>query len=57
VLFGSESEELAKNVIRIEASFRFYEMFKILQVNCKPRRGWKITDFNNVLNENPIVKN
>lgn len=53
VLFGSNDEEMVKNVVRVEANCRWHDLFKILPVNNKPSLGWKITDFNNVLNENP----
>ena len=55
VLFGSTDEELVKNVVRIETQVRWLDLFKILEVNNKPNFGWKITDFNNVLNENPYL--
>ena len=53
VLFGSTNEDSVKNVIRVEARIRWLDLFKILPVANKPSYGWKITDFNNVLNENP----
>jgi hypothetical protein len=46
---------MVKNVIRIEANVRWLDLFKILPVENKPPLDWKITDINNVLNENPIV--
>jgi len=55
VLFGSTDEELVKNVVRIETQVRWLDLFKILDLNNKPNFGWKITDFNNVLNENPYL--
>lgn len=55
VLFGSRDEELVKNIVRVEAQVRWLDLFKILPVNNKPQFGWKITDFNNVLNENPYL--
>ena len=55
VLFGSTDEELVKNVVRVETQVRWLDLFKNLSVSNKAQFGWKITDFNNVLNENPIV--
>ena len=55
VLFGSTDEEQVKNVVRFEAQVRWLDLFKILNVENKPWFNWKITDFNNVLNENPII--
>jgi len=55
VLFGSTDDELVKNVVRFEANVRWSDLFKILPVQNKPSFEWKITDFNNVLNENPVL--
>ena len=55
ILFGSNDEETVKNVVRFEANVRWMDLFKILPVENKPPFPWKITDINNVLNENPIV--
>ena len=55
VLFGSTDEELVKNVVRVETQVRWLDIFKILPTTNKPQFGWKITDFNNVLNENPYL--
>ncbi len=52
VLFGSNDEEHVKNVVRFEAQVRWLDLFKILPAANKPQLGWKITDFNNILNEN-----
>ena len=44
-----------KNVVRFEANLRWYDFFNLLPVDNKKSIGdWKITDFNNVLNENPL---
>lgn len=53
VLFGSKDEELVKNIVRVETQVRWLDLFKILPTANKPMFGWKITDYNNVLNENP----
>lgn len=55
VLFGSTDEEIVKNVVRFETQVRWIDLFKILPVGNKAQFGWKITDFNNVLNENPYL--
>jgi hypothetical protein len=57
VLFGSEDEETIKNVVRFEANLRWFDFFNLLPVENKASLGeWKITDFNNVLNENPLFE-
>ena len=58
ILFGNDSEEAVKNVVRFEANMRPYEFLKLLDVDNKPRlrQEWRITDFNNVLNENPYFQ-
>jgi hypothetical protein len=54
-LFGNDNEETVKNVVRFEANLRWYDFFNLLPVNNKNSIGqWKITDFNNCLNENPL---
>lgn len=55
VLFGSKDTEMVKNVVRFEANIRWLDIFKILPVENKLNFDWKITDFNNVLNENPLL--
>jgi hypothetical protein len=55
VLFGSEDDESIKNVVRFEANLRWFDFLNLLPVDNKHSIGdWKITDFNNVLNENPL---
>lgn len=54
-MFGSDDQETVKNVVRFEANMRWLDVFKILNVDNKPNFDWKITDFNNVLNENPYL--
>jgi hypothetical protein len=54
VLFGSTDEENTKNVVRFECNLRWLDFLKVLPVDNKPSLTWKITDFNNVLNENPF---
>jgi hypothetical protein len=33
---------------------RWTDLMKIVPVNNKKSLGWKITDFNNLMNENPM---
>lgn len=47
---------MVKNVVKFEANMKWIDIFKILPVDNKPEMHWKITDFNNVLNENPYFK-
>lgn len=53
VLFGSTDDEHVKNVVRFEANVQWSDLLRQLPVNNKPTMGWKITDFNNIMNENP----
>lgn len=55
ILFGSNDQEIVKNVVRFETNVRWLDLFKILPVENKPNFDWKITDFNNVLNENAYL--
>ena len=55
VLFGSNDTEMVKNVVRFETQVKWFDLAKIMPVGNKPRHKWVITDFNNVLAENPIV--
>jgi hypothetical protein len=55
VLFGSDDQESVKNVVKFEANLRWFDLINLLPVNNKKTLGdWRITDFNNVLNENPL---
>lgn len=56
ILFGSTDEEHAKNVVRFEANMHWYDLMKILPYENQAKHDWKITDFNNVLNENPYFR-
>lgn len=57
VLFGSDDTESVKNIVRFEANLRWFDFMNLLPVeNKKPIGEWKITDFNNVLNENPLFE-
>jgi len=55
ILFGSADTEIVKNVVRFETQCRWLDIFKILPVENKASFDWRITDFNNVLNENPYL--
>lgn len=54
ILFGNDDEESVKNVIKFEANLKWYDFFNMLPVDNKKSLNWKITDFNSVLNENPL---
>ena len=57
VLFGSEDEENVKNIVKFEANLHWFDFFNLLPVDNKRSMGqWKITDFNNVLNENALFE-
>lgn len=53
VLFGSQDSEPVKNVVRFEANVKGLDLLRVLPVNNKPSLGWKITDFNDLMNSNP----
>ena len=54
VLFGSQDDESVKNIVRFEANLRWFDFYNLTSTNNKASLGdWRITDFNNVLNENP----
>ena len=53
ILLGNDNDELAKNVVRFETNLRYTELFDVLPTENKPPRYWKITDYNNLMNENP----
>lgn len=52
-MFGSNDTELVKNVVRFEANVKWTDLLRVLPVDNKPSLKWKITDFNNLMNENP----
>jgi hypothetical protein len=56
ILFGSKDEEIVKNVVRFETQVRYLDFLKVLPVQNKVPLVWKMTDFNNVLNENKFFK-
>lgn len=57
ILFGNDSDESVKNVVKFEANLRWFDFFNLLPVDNKKAIGdWKITDFNSVLNENPLFQ-
>lgn len=40
-------------MVRFEANVAWGDMYSLLPVNNKASLKWKITDFNNLMNENP----
>ena len=57
ILFGSNDEEKIKNVVRFEANLRWYDFMNLLPTpNKLSIADWKITDYNNVMNENPLFE-
>jgi hypothetical protein len=54
-LFGSNDPDTVKNVVRFECQVRYFDLWKVLPVENKPSFDWYITDYNNVLNENPYL--
>lgn len=53
ILLGNDNDEMAKNVVRFETNLRWTELADILPTFNKAPKNWKITDFNNLMNENP----
>ena len=41
-------------MVRFEANMKRWDLYKVLPVNNKPSLKWQITDFNNLMNENPF---
>jgi len=39
--------------VRFEANLHWTDFLKMMPVNNKPSLKWKITDWNNLMNENP----
>lgn len=54
ILFGSDDSEMVKNVVRFEANLEWRDLLRVLPVDNKRPQPWKITDFNNLMNENPL---
>ena len=50
VLFGSQDAEPVKNIVRFEANLASLDLMDVLPVNNKAPKGWKITDFNDLMN-------
>ena len=53
ILLGNDNEEHAKNVVRFETNLKWSELLDVLPTPNKAPRYWRITDFNNLMNENP----
>ena len=46
-----------KNVVKFEANLRWFDFMNLVPTENKKSMGaWKISDFNNVLNENPLFE-
>ena len=57
VIFGSDDDETVKNIVKFEANLRWFDFFNLLPYENKASLGpWKITDFNNIMNENPLFE-
>ena len=54
ILFGSNDQEVVKNVVRSEANLKWHDLLRVLPIDNKRPQLWKITDFNNLMNENPL---
>ena len=54
ILFGNDDEESVKNVVKFETNLRWHDFFNLLPVDNKKSLDWRISDFNSVLNENPL---
>ena len=53
ILFGNDDQEKVKNIVRFEANLRWTDLLDMLPTDNKPEKRWKITDWNNLMNENP----
>lgn len=53
ILLGTDNDEMVKNVVRFETNLKWTELFDVLPTGNKAPRHWRITDFNNIMNENP----
>lgn len=55
VIFGSQDEEVVKNVVKFEAKMQYNDLLRVVPyIDLKPEHNWKITDFNYIMNENPF---
>ena len=52
ILLGNDNSEMVKNVVRFEANLRWSDLVDVLPTDNKPEKRWKITDWNNLMNEN-----
>lgn len=53
ILLGNDNDEMVKNVVRFETNLRWTELTDVLPTDNKPEKAWVITDWNNLMNENP----
>jgi len=53
ILLGNDNDEMTKNVVRFETNLTWHDLLDVLPTQNKPPKYWKITDYNNLMNENP----
>ena len=53
ILLGSDNMEPAKNIVRFETNLAWTDLADILPTIQKKPHPWIITDYNNLMNENP----
>ena len=53
ILLGNDNQDMAKNVVRFETNLKWTELLDIIPTINKPPREWRITDYNNLMNEKP----
>ena len=56
ILLGSDNLEPAKNIVRFEANLAWTDLTDILPTKMKSPKDWIITDYNNLMNENPYFR-
>lgn len=56
ILLGSDNQEMVKNVVRFEANLAWNELLDVMPTQMKPPKEWIITDYNNLMNENPFFR-
>ena len=52
ILLGNDNDETVKNVVRFETNLRWSDLYDLVPTENKPEKRWKITDWNNLMNEN-----
>ena len=56
ILLGSDNDETVKNVVRFETNLSWTDLTDIMPTIMKAPKPWIITDFNNLMNENPFFR-